>query len=235
MFQTFFFPTVNELYIRFPRGRALNTATPHFYPFQFSGIKYLPPAFVRGCGFGQIHSCKEGAFERNTVVEQGNNVATKYILERVLKSNGRAVIWNRDNVSPLELDRGAVFRFCPSWFLSDGSAVDKWQEGRLMSKFAPPPLYFAAYPIGIKLLQGSAEKETNSWCSAAQIGKSVGITEFPRIEPDQNLRYRTIITKWGVGGWAGVLYRIFLFLKVALAAPFSSLKCLPCLRELRGF
>ena len=74
-----------------------------------------------------------------------------------------------------------------------------------MSKFAPPPLYFAAYPIGIKLLQGSAEKETNFWCSAAQIGKSVGITEFPRIELNPkfaipNHHYK--MGGWGVGGGA---------------------------------
>ena len=70
-----------------------------------------------------------------------------------------------------------------------------------MSKFAPPPLYFAAYPIGIKLLQGSAEKETNSWCSAAQIGKSVGITEFPRIELDQQFAIPNHHYIIGVGGW----------------------------------
>ena len=35
---------------------------------------------------------------------------------------------------------------------------------------------------------GKAEKETNSWCSAEQIGKSVRITEFPRITIDQKFQ-----------------------------------------------
>ena len=85
-FQTFFFPTVNELYIRFPPGQLSDSIQQLriFILFNFRGLNIYPPAFVRGCGFGQIHSCKEGAFERNTV-EQGNNAATKYILESIEK------------------------------------------------------------------------------------------------------------------------------------------------------
>ena len=174
-FQTFFFPTVNEPYIGFQPVQLSIEQLRIFYPFQFSKIKYLPPGLCAGVWIWpntlwqrrrvwkkysrarqhtQIHSW-EYWVERNTAQQSH---ALEYSDQIHSWEYWEAVIWNQDNVSPLELGRGAVFPFCPSWFLSDSSAVDKWQEGRLMSKFAPPPLYFAAYPIGIKLLQGGLKK-----------------------------------------------------------------------------
>ena len=203
---------------------ALNRATPHFYPFQFSEIKYLPLGLCAGVWiWPNTLWQRRRVWKKYSRARQRTEIQQPNTFLRVL----RTVIWNRDNVSPLEFGWGRFFLIVRVDFFETAPG-DAWQG---LCRNLRPPLYFPAYPIGIKLLQGSAEKETNSWCSTAQIGKSVGITEFPRIEQDRKLRYQP--THQYI--WAGVLLFFLLLKKWHCCPTFSSLKCLPCLRELRGF
>ena len=135
-FQTFFFPSVNELYIRFPPG--LNTATPHFYPFQFSGIKYLPPGLCAGVWIWPNTLLQRRRFwKKYSRARQG---ALEYSDQIHSWEYWEAVIWNRDNVSPLEFGRRRFFLFVRVDFFQT-AAVDGWQERRLMSKFAPSSIF----------------------------------------------------------------------------------------------
>ena len=157
-FQTFFFLSVNELYIGIihqfsPPG--LNTATPHFYPFQFSGIKYLPPGLCAGVWIWpntllqrrrawKKYSWAEIQWSKY-ILESIEKYSweiqwSKYILESIEEQRQKAVIWNRDNVSPLEFCRGRFFLFVRVDFFQT-APVDDWQERRLMSKFAPSSIF----------------------------------------------------------------------------------------------
>ena len=162
-FQTFFFPTVNEPYIGFQPVQLSIEQLRIFILFNFRRLNIYPPAFVRGCGFGQIHSGKEGAFERNTV-EQGSTLkysgantflrilswkkysAAKPRTEIQRPNTFLRVLRSCDLESgqcfPFRIGPGAVFRFCQSWFLSDSSSCWRlWQERRLTSKFAPSSIF----------------------------------------------------------------------------------------------
>ena len=166
-FQTFFFPTVNELYIGFQPVQLSIEQLRIFILFNFQRLNIYPPAFVRGCGFGQIHSGKEGAFERNTV-EQGSTLkySSANTFLRILswkkysaakQSNAlkysdqihsweywEAVIWNRDNVSPLELGRGRFFLFVRVDFFQTAPAVDGCDKKGGLRRNLRPPLYLLA-------------------------------------------------------------------------------------------
>ena len=158
-FRHFSFLLSTSCILGFHQCSSLNTATPHFYPFQFSGIKYLPPCLCAGVWIWP-----------NTLLQR----------RRFWKKYSRARQQCSDQIHSWEyweatgelwfgiatmfpLYNWAVGRFFffvqVDFFQTASSAVDGWQEeGRLMSKFAPPPLYFGAYPIGIKLHEGRLKK-----------------------------------------------------------------------------
>ena len=153
-FQTFFFPTVNEPYIGFQPVQLSIEQLRIFILFNFRRLNIYPSAFVRGCGFGQIHSCKEGAFERNPV-EQGSvlkysrantsiEFALKYRDQIHSWEHWEAVIWNRDNVSPLELGRGRFFLFVRVDFFQTAPAVDGCDKKGGLRRNLRPPLYLLA-------------------------------------------------------------------------------------------
>ena len=141
---------------------ALNRATPHFYPFQFSEIKYLPLGLCAGVWIWpnsllqrrrvwkkysrarqhtQIQWCKyileNIEFERNTV-EQGSEIQRPNTFLRALRSCDL----ESGQCFPFRIGPGAVFPFCQSWFLSDSSSCWRlWQERRLTLKFAPSSIF----------------------------------------------------------------------------------------------
>lgn len=125
-----------------------------FILFNFRGLNIYPPAFVRGCGFGQIHSCKEDAFERNTV-EQGNT-GTKYILESIEKQRESCDLESRQ-CFPFTIGARGGFSFLSELISFRQPLLTADKKGGLCRNLRPPR-YFPAYPIGIKLLQGRLKK-----------------------------------------------------------------------------
>ena len=107
--------------------KILNTSTPHFYPFQFSGIKYLLAGFCAGVwifvDFGQIHSClQRRRFSKKYFSVLFTNikcVGSKKCVTRKRTTTFLRVLRTCDLESqqclpPSELDEGRFFFFCPS-------------------------------------------------------------------------------------------------------------------------